>query len=266
MNKNTDAKKEELEGFTFQEDGHKYFFDGKPLTGITTILKVLAKPALIQWAANMAVSHLALVGTPYYGPNNDLIDHYIVNGEQFNEAKVAHRKKKEEAGEIGTDVHSQIEEIIKSSIKYTGGVVHEIIKIALNQVESNEQLKHFVDWAIKNKVKFLVSEVRIYSKEYWLGGTCDFVCEIGKDVWIGDIKTGSGIYPEHFFQTAGYQLLFKEMGLYPKIKGHLILNLKKDFSFEEKRSISNEENRDAFLAALKLYRVMEKINGQVINK
>ena len=42
-------------GFYFDEEKHRYYLDGKQMTGVTTILGVLAKPALIQWAANMAI-------------------------------------------------------------------------------------------------------------------------------------------------------------------------------------------------------------------
>ena len=248
-----ETKTKEIEkGFTFKEDGHKYFFDGKPLTGITTILNVIAKPFLIQWAANMATETIKRkweMGKLYTQEEFDAT---------LEEARLAHRKKKETAGELGTDIHSQIEEIIKEAIKIDGKIP-PILK-TLSKLPGNEQINHFVNWAVENKVKFLDSEVRIYSKELFLGGTCDFVCEIEKEIWIGDIKTGNGIYPEHFFQTAGYQLLFEEMGLCPKIKGHLILNLKKDGTFEEKRSVSIEDNKEAFLSALKIYRVQEKIN------
>jgi hypothetical protein len=51
------------EGFVFDEKKHLYFYDGKPMTGCTTILGVLAKPALIPWAAKMAVEYIAQHGT-----------------------------------------------------------------------------------------------------------------------------------------------------------------------------------------------------------
>ena len=181
-----ETKTKEIEkGFTFKEDGHKYFFDGKPLTGITTILNVIAKPFLIQWAANMATETIKRkweMGKLYTQEEFDAT---------LEEARLAHRKKKETAGELGTDIHSQIEEIIKEAIKIDGKIP-PILK-TLSKLPGNEQINHFVNWAVENKVKFLDSEVRIYSKELFLGGTCDFVCEIEKEIWIGDIKTGNGI-------------------------------------------------------------------------
>ena len=54
------------DNFTFDEARHLYKLDGKPLTGVTTILGVLAKP-LTQWAANCAVDHLKKVGKKLKG-------------------------------------------------------------------------------------------------------------------------------------------------------------------------------------------------------
>ncbi len=250
-------------GFEFVEDGHSYYLDGKRLTGVTTVLGVIAKPMLIQWAANQAVEHIEK--NLKYSPDHNTYLDCLYN--VLQEAKVAHRKKKEEAGAKGTDVHAIIEGIIKHSLELTNGAIYpsEITKEILN----NPQVGHFVDWAKLNKVRFLASEKKVFSRELFLGGTIDFICEIDGEVWIGDIKTSSGIYPEHFFQTAGYQRLMEDMaktdgGQQFDIKGHLILNCRKDGSFDEKRSISNEDNLLAFMSALNLYRIQEKLKGNII--
>lgn len=253
----------EEKGFSFQEKGHKYFLDGKAMTGVTTILGVIAKPMLIQWAANMAVGYiderLENIGKNYSGV--EMIQHLADELPNIlQEAKSAHRKKKEDAGDKGKDVHAQIEVLIKSSLD-TG--------TPISGSSDNEQVQHFIDWAVSNKVKFLVSEEKVFSRKLWVAGTIDFVCEIDGEVWIGDIKTSSAIYPEHFFQTAGYQKLMEDMadddgGMPVNVKGHIILNVRKDNTFEEKRSISNLDNLSAFMAALTLYRVQEKVKDTIL--
>lgn len=247
----------EEKGFSFQEKGHKYFLDGKAMTGVTTILGVIAKPMLIQWAANEAVK--------YIRENANIVDveagfDLEVWEDLLKAASVAHRKKKEAAGDKGKDVHAQIEVLIKSSLD-TG--------TPISGTSDNEQVQHFIDWAVSNKVKFLVSEEKVFSRKLWVAGTIDFVCEIDGEVWIGDIKTSSAIYPEHFFQTAGYQKLMEDMadgdgGMPVNVKGHIILNVRKDGTFEEKRSISNSDNLSAFMAALTLYRVQEKVKDTIL--
>lgn len=231
--------------FTFDEKKHVYTLDGVALSGTTSVLQVIAKPMLIQWAANQAVEYIkanALVK----GPETSVIPNKAID-----EAKTAHRKKKEAAGDWGTSLHKHVENYAKD------GVV-PLIEDAMMKMA----FEHFISWAADKKI--LGSEIRIYSRAMWVGGTCDLVVEIDGQVWLVDLKTGSGIYPEHFWQMGSYDMCVGEMGLFPKVAGYIVLNLKKDGTFEEKRSISNEDNQKAFLAALTIYRIQEKIKKQVL--
>ena len=212
----------------------------KPLQGITSVLSVIAKPALIPWAVKMATDFIAVAwqaDIPYSAEAISLI---------LNEAKIAHRKKKEVAGDWGIEVHSEVERYVLDCI-------------AGREPIATERIKQFVDWATENKVKFLESEKHLYSEKHWIGGICDLVMEIDGQIWIGDIKTGSGIYPEHFLQMAAYEIMLNEMELYKNITGHIVINLKKDGKFEEKRNAQTETHKQAFLSALNLYRVLNDV-------
>jgi hypothetical protein len=211
----------------------------------------VAKPFLISWAANEVVAYIK---------NNAKISPeglYELTEGILEEARVSHRKKKEEAGQKGTGVHFIAETRIKEAIMNTSGFIDGHL------VNEEKQISNFVDWAMKNNIKFLESEKRLYSEKYWIAGTCDFICEIDGKVWVGDIKTSNAIWPENFWQCAGYGLMIKELKLY-SIAGSIIVNLRKDGTFEEKRNISNEENEQAFLSCLNIYRTLEKIKGQII--
>ena len=237
--------------YEFDRENHVHLLDGKPLTGCTTILGVLAKPALIPWAANQVVKYIEEHCDKEH-------DYYKVHPEELEEARKAHSKRKTDAGTYGTDTHELISQIIKEAIEKNSGYVTDA-------TSSEKSVSNFITWAKDNKVKFLESERNIYSEPLWIGGIVDFVCEIEGKVWIGDIKTSaSGIWPENFWQCAGYHLMLKDMGLYPKIKGYLILNLKESGEVLEKRSISNADSIKAFKACLDIYRVREKIKSQVI--
>ena len=242
--------------FNKEQHLHQAEVDGewKNLTGCTTILSVVSKPALIQWAANMAINYIK-ENAPYV-PETKL--YMGVNDEILESARKAHAQRKTDAGTYGTETHAQIEKIVKNAIDHNGGIIGE------GTLSPDKSLQNFITWAITNKVKFLDSERNIYSEKLWLGGIVDFICEIDHNVWIGDIKTaGSGIYPEFMWQCAGYHLMLKEMGLYPKVKGYLILNLKESGEMLEKRSISNADNIKAFKACLDIYRVKEKLNKTI---
>src|SRR5678810_1480875 len=43
---------------TYHHGRHMYFWDGQHVPSVTTIIKRLDKPGLIQWAADMAVDHI----------------------------------------------------------------------------------------------------------------------------------------------------------------------------------------------------------------
>ena len=241
--------------YRFSEGNHLHQLevDGewKNLTGCTTILSVLAKPALIQWAANMAVEYIQ--GKILEAEPGTILDNL---SQWISEAKKAHRMKKEKAGDWGTKLHAEVERYIKNTILTEGK--------AKDTTKYDPMIKSFIDWTEKNKVKFLDSEKHVWSERLWLGGIVDFICEIDGQKWIGDIKTSkSGIYPENFWQCAGYDLMLQEMGM-QDIKGYVILNLKQTGDFIEKRSVSNGENVKAFTACLDIYRIQEKIKNQVI--
>jgi len=258
MTKKQEAALKEMPqtGYAFNKEIHLHVLDQKPLTGITTILGVIAKPALIAWAANE-------VGKFIRTNCKTESEIYQVSEAELALACKAHAQRKKDAGDIGTEVHAVIEDLITEAISANNGRIESInLKIANPQVE--EMVTHFVNWAIQNKVKFLESEKNLYSREMWTGGICDIVCEIDGKVWIADIKTASGIYPENMAQMAGYDLMLQEMGLYDEVAGYIVLNLRKDGTFEEKRSVSNEDNRKFFLACLEIYRLKEKIDNQII--
>ena len=230
--------------FEFDERSHRYFLDEKPVTGVTTILGVIAKPFLIPWASKMAVEHIK--ENSESGEFIGMGECYVVHKNILEDARKAHAQKRDKAGDIGTLAHKWIENHVRGQ----NNPITDDIK---------PMIDNFLKWEEENKPKYLESELRVYSEKNWYAGTLDLMMEIDGEVWLGDIKTGSGIYPEHFLQCAAYQLALQEMGKYPNIKGHLIINLRKDGKMETKRSISFEKDMEVFLAALTIYR---RLNGQ----
>jgi hypothetical protein len=216
--------------FTYTEKGHKYTLDGKPMTGVTTVLGVIAKPALIGWAANMAVDYIIEHGD---------------DPESLELARKAHTRKKDDAADKGKDVHSQIEEWIKACITKEPYVIGD---------ESKELLA-FKGWAMKNKVNFLSSETPVYSKEWFVAGTPDFTCEIDGKRYVGDLKTYKKMWDRvPFFQTAAYMKMLEEMGE-PKYDGSVIVNINKETGeLTDHYTFDWENDRKAFEACLTLYR------------
>lgn len=255
-----------MEKYRFTEKGHRHELlvnnEWKRLTGITTVLSVISKPQLIQWSANMAVDYIR-DNVSEIAKNNGDLEYLKKLSEEWvkilEQARKAHIQKRDKAGQLGTDIHAQIERIVKNAIENYEGII-----LFTNGWEGEEkQVQHFLNWSKDNKIKFIESELHLYSEKHFLGGICDFICEIDGDKWIGDIKTSNGIYGDAFWQMAGYNILMNEMKIYSDIKGYIILNLRKNGEFEEKRSISNEEHQKAFMACLDIYRIKQKTDSLV---
>jgi hypothetical protein len=213
---------------------HIYTLDGKPLMGITSVLGVIAKPALIGWAARKAVEYIK------ENFEGELTEELLEN------AKCAHSDIAEEAAGRGTEIHKGIEVYINDCIKMTLGE-------AMNVTSIDSAVQKFISWAVDNKIKFLESEKRMYSEKMWTAGTVDLVFEKDSKRYIGDIKTYAKIWDRvPFFQMAGYALMLEEMG--QKIDGSCIINITKDTNeLTEKWSYNMTEDKKSFEAALQIY-------------
>ena len=239
--------------YKFNKEKHIHTFNGKPLMGVTSVLSVISKPALIQWSANMAVDYIQYNLLQYYNEDK-LFDLY-------KEAKSAHRKKKEKAGDWGTRVHEAIEMGVRILIDEAGGEARECdpLKIVNNLDEvQTELVKKFFDWAKDNEVKFLECEKNLWSEKLWIGGIVDLVFEMKGQKYIGDIKTSSGIYKEAFFQMGAYHLMLEELGV-NDISVYLVINLKKTGEMDFKMAENMKLNQEAFKHALGLYKIINSI-------
>ncbi len=230
------------------ETNHYYFADAegkKEYTGITTILRVMAKPALIQWAANEAVKYIK-ENLSYKRMKLFRKGYVVVKSSILDEASKAHTKKKEAAGEHGTDMHALCEKWILQSIKINSGTP------LAGSVPTN--IKKFGDWAIDNVKTFLAAERPVHSKSLFLAGTIDFIAVMkdGRRV-IGDLKTSSAIWYEAMLQVAAYRILAEEEGDENYDAG-VIVRMGKDGKFQVAERVNNQSDRDAFLGLLSVYR------------
>lgn len=235
--------------YQFDDKNHMHTLDGKPLHGVTTVLSVISKPALIQWAAGMASQYIE-DEVAKIAKENDGLGYLKELGDRWatilKEARVAHRKKKEAGGDWGKNVHEAIEKWIKTK---------EEPDLESTQLIAFENFKR---WSEENKVEFLESEKHLHSKELWIGGICDLVIKMDGKKYVADIKTSSAIYNEHFFQMAAYALMLEEQG-HNDIEGYLVINLKKDGKMDLKMALDMELNKQAFKHALGLYKIINSL-------
>jgi hypothetical protein len=240
-------------GFEFDAKKHKYFLDGREMTGCTTILGVIAKPALIQWAANMAVDYLKG------------LEHDLLTADDFEAARKAHTRKRDDAAQKGTDTHALVEEYIKFCIAENGG------EPQLTGTEPHS-IRPFQEWAQRENIRFLASEQQVYSRSLFVAGTYDFMFEKDGKRYVGDLKTMKKLYDRlPIMQCAGYALMWEEMrgverefehNEQHEIDGYCIFNLPKERAFDEKVDVpwswDTEGDREAFTSAVRLYRYLQQ--------
>lgn len=238
----------------FDDVKHTYEANGQIVFGVTSITGVLGKDALVYWAANCGAEWADKVLKP--GMVIDEINKpAIIAG-----IKTAHRNKKTEAADIGTAVHKYLEEYLNAGIN--GDVLPEM---PVNP-HIRAAIEAFLEWTKANKVKFIASERKIYSKKYKYAGTLDALGYVNGKLSIIDFKTSSGIYDDMFVQVAAYaNAVNEEDGT--KIEDCYIVRVPKDGSeFEVQRDENLKLNFKSFLGCLENYKRQRFLKSQEIER
>lgn len=220
--------------------GHFYRVDGRDFLypGVTTVLGVIAKPALIPWAANEAAKKIkaylvqnatgrALTATE--------IDELVEQGRK------AHIELKDAAADVGTRAHAAINTLID------GG------KLDLTD-DIKPAVDAFMAFVGESHIKIEHGDRKIASLAHGYGGSLDALgIENGKLVVV-DFKTSSGIYPEMGLQVAAYCEALRETYQLDYLPAAYILRLGKTKpEFEVRKIASVEKCLGWFLNALQLY-------------
>lgn len=153
--------------------------------GVTGILRVLDKPALMPWAqglvAEAAIAHRSeLEGWVSVGG---------VDGAVSLLRKAAETQRDKAAG-IGSEVHALAEALVKGQ-----------------QVTVPPDLAPYVtaylNWQAAFEPEFLAVEEMVFS-DVGYAGTLDAICVIAGETWLLDYKTSKGTYSETAMQLAAY--------------------------------------------------------------
>lgn len=152
-----------------------YLKNGKQVPGVTTVLNVLAKPALINWAWK-----LGLEGQDMHAVKNMAADIGVVTHEIC------------ECALRGTDPNMDIYKPAD-------------VEVALPLYE------WFFDWWCNAELEAVGIEVSVVSERWEFGGTLDLVARHPKrGLGLLDYKTSSGVYESHYYQLSAYEVLWNE--------------------------------------------------------
>lgn len=237
---------------------NRYTIDGKPATGVTTILSAINKPALVGWAAKEAYTDCL---------NNNYTKEQIK--EILETKSYAHTKKSDSAKDVGTEAHHWVEMYAKAKIDGTElpnipEEIKPIVQPAIDWFEGRAEVtpepkrtkynKNVIE-IVPQSIKFLKSEQSVFSPSYFYAGTFDLLLEINGKKYIADFKTSSGVYGrEYYYQMAAYHNALRELGWGQDIVGSVIIRSGKGGNDLEVRvSESYEADFKCFRAAHILY-------------
>lgn len=234
-----------MEKIKLIEKRNQHFYETSEGTfpSSTTILSLLNKPALTPWAVKMTILYLSerlddiKSGKIELTPGNAAMI--------LGEAKQQHRTIATKAAQIGTDVHT----LVENHVKEIGFSRSEpsIIKKELRSVQNSYFA--YLEWENEQAFRLIGSEVPIYSSAWsGYGGTLDMVAYLEDKAYIVDLKTSSGIYDEYVMQIASYRYAYTQLFDIP-IEGMGILRLDKPTGkFEWKEYTEREYHK-----ALKMF-------------
>lgn len=153
-----------------RRDGY-YRYNGEKLVSVTEVLKALAKPALVTWAARTAASLV------------------LDDPEQYSTAEAA------AGGIYGASKRAM----------QRGSRVHAYADGSSDGLEGEEGYAIAYEcFRSTCRPEPIHTECNVYSTTHGYAGTTDLIATMGGDVWMLDYKTGKAVYDEAKLQLAAY--------------------------------------------------------------
>lgn len=236
-----------------------YEIDGVRYPSVTSVLNVVAKPALIPWARNVALQKAraelyAYVDDPLFGGQRTIersqVD-YIIEA-----AKKRPDEVRDQAADLGTRAHTAIDALLQGERP----VITPDIEVPIEA---------FLTWRGTCGFELTKGERVVWSKQHGYAGTLDGLGIIrdkaGQQLAyvVLDWKTSNGLYDEFKMQVAAYALALWERETIP-VSRAIIVRFGKDKPDFEVHELSGYEIRDAFeafLGALAVFKWQHRKKG-----
>lgn len=198
--------------------------DGTRVPGVTTVIGVLNKPALVPWANKMGLQGI---------DTNRYVD---------------------ELADAGTLAHDMI-------LHLHGGPIPELPMYSEYQVElASNSLKSYNSWASLHTIEPLLLEQPLVSEIFSFGGTPDMLCSLDGIATLMDFKTGKALYPEHGTQVAAYRQLLREASFDVDEVQILRIGRTEDEGFEVKPIHRLDMQWELFLHCMEVYRLQKELS------
>ena len=194
--------------------------DGRRFPSVTTILQIIAKPALVQWAAKTEREMVIQAAANLYEdlPVQKMArEVYLATLQARIGKQKAFQKELAKASEIGTEAHALIEWNLRKSCGQVVGPEPKISAKALWAFMAYE------DWQKNAGLTVEYIEQVVWSTTHGYAGTMDWFGLMQAVPTLGDWKTGKAIYAESLLQNAAYVHALIEMGqVTPPVQGCIV--------------------------------------------
>lgn len=177
---------------------------------MTTILSVIAKPALIAWSAKVEREMVMNVSYQLYDdiagtPKMSKLAYMNTLQTRLGKEK-AHSKELAKAADLGSQAHSLIEWTLKAGLMFEAGPSPKVSDKATWAFMAWE------DWRKSVNLKPVYIEQNVWSDVFGYAGTMDLLAYVNGVLTVLDWKTGKAVYPEAHLQNAAYRNAVREMG------------------------------------------------------
>jgi len=151
----------------------------------------------------------------------------VLDTGMIDEILTSHTREAQRSAEIGTQVHTYIDRLLKD----------EDVNDIPDQLEPAIQgflkwRRKYIDW------EYIGSELGVYSTKYAVAGTIDALFNTPDGYVIVDWKTSSGIYDSHAIQVGVYAEAFRDMTKKRKLAGAMVVRFGNSYPL-----IGNEKDR-----------------------
>ena len=236
-----------------------YTIDGCRLPSVTTVLDVIAKPALAPWYAKQERRYFETAMLEVLSKPGARDPEYVLSAvvDAIGGVKAADREK-QRAATIGTAIHAGIEWQLRTCLGEDAGAEPVLPDAATWAIES------WKDWAKSTALEPLAIERTVYCEACGYAGTLDLYARVEGVLTVLDWKSRRAIYPEAFLQNAAYRHAAARRGL--RSAQGLIVRVPKlvDDPSWEVMAVPETLVIDDFIAALRLWRWQRQMEGRPI--
>ncbi len=216
----------------FRTDDHRYYFNAQgPFPGVTSIIDVLMKWDLVNWKQRSAAQAVLDMLTD----TSDVQVRAIPDEEIVKLAISRADEKRDSAARIGSGVHL----LADLQVREEAGIPLEASEKASKPSVIPEEWIPYLEAYRAFLGRYSASSIVSSEKMIWslngYGGTYDLIMLIDGELWLIDIKTSKGYYPEYGLQLAAYRwadgiILPGDPRLYamPEIQHTAVLHLRPD--------------------------------------